>query len=211
MALDWGKQISFSGLRRGKSGGGHGKAAYPAKTYMNLVAPERKPGETRRNVLAGIAVVLLAALVIKFGILDFYGRVDAKRAELSAQQQVLSAAQASLSEYDDVLSEYEGYESANIMESGLVVDALDALSLVDRCVAPHARVATLTLSGDTLSLKLAGTTLDQLGVLVADLEAQDIVSSALLSTAATQQTEGADVTATVTVTLQPAAAPGEGD
>ena len=207
MALDWSKQISFSGLKRRKASP---KAVYPEKTRMNLLSGEQGSGLAPRSVLTGVLVVILAALVIKFGVFDFYARVGAKQAELSAQKETLAAMTAALSEYDEVAAKFESYESANIMSSGLVVNALDALSLVDRCVAPNATVASLTLSEDTLSLKLANTTLDQVGQIVASLEEQDIVADVLLSTAATQQSEASGITATVTVTLQAAADEEEG-
>ena len=207
MALDWSKQISFSGLARRKA---HPKAVYLEKTHMNLLPGDQGSRLSSRNVLTGVLVVILAALVIKFGVFDFYARVGAKQAELNAQKETLATMTAALSEYDEVAAKFESYESANIMSSGLVVNALDALSLVDRCVLPNATVASLTLSEDTLSLKLANTTLDQVGQIVASLEEQDIVANVLLSTAATQQSEASEITATVTVTLQAAADDGKG-
>ena len=208
MALDWSKEVSFSGLRRR---GSRQRSEYPEKVYMNLVAGEQGQSRTGRDVLGAIAIVLAVALVVKFGIFDFYARVADKQAELSSQKQVLSTVQAAAAEYDDVLAEYESYESASFMDSGLSVGALDAFSLVDRCVSPYARVASFTLSGDTLSLSLASATLDQVGQLVASLEEQDIVSNVLLSTAATQQSDAGEVAATVTVTLQPADATNDGE
>ena len=109
---------------------------------------------------------------------------------------------SAVADYDDVLAEYESYETSSKVESSLTVNALDALSLVDKCVAPYARVASLTLEGDTMSLKLADSSLDQLGKLVESLEGQDMVANVNLSTAGTQGSQAGEVSATVTVALQ---------
>lgn len=205
MALDWSREISFSGLKRSKA---RSKAAYPVKTRMNLLSGEQQDGGFRRTAPAAIAVVLVAALFIKFGVFDFYARVADKQVELSKQTQALAVMASAAADYDDVLAEYEGYESTGKVDSGLSVDALEAMSLVDKCVAPYARVASLTMEGDEMSLKLADSSLDQLGKLVGALERQDVVASVNLSTAGTQGSKSGEVSATVTVSLQ---SPAEND
>ena len=200
MALDWSKEISFSGLKRRAP---KPKDESPSKTYMNLMVAEKKAFDVRQNVPAIVILVVIVALVLKFGIFDFYARVDAKQAELNAHQQTLNALTAQLVNYDKVLEEYQGYESMSISEGGLQVDALDVLALVDRYVAPSARVASLALSGNTLALNLTNISLDGVGKLVSTLYDQDMVANVSVSTAATQETASEDVMAAVTITLVP--------
>lgn len=205
MALDWSKQISFSGLKRKPA---RTRSEYPEKTYINLVVVDKKTLDMRRTIPMAVVLVLVVALFLKFGVFDFYARVDAKQAELTTHQSELHVLTSQLADYDAVLEEYEGYASLSIAESGLVVDAMDALSLVDRFVAPSARVASVALSGDTMTLGLADVTLDGVGKLVSTLYEQDIVSNVSVSTAATEKTSNTDLTATMTITLKPLA--GEG-
>lgn len=204
MALDWNKEISFSGLRKGKP---KAKADYPSKTYMNLVVEDRKALEARRAVPIGILLALLVAAFAKFGVYDFYDRVNQKQAELSQQQQVLSGLEAQLVDYDEVLAEYEAYESSRLSVDEDTVSATDALALVDRYIAPSARVASVDLEGNTLSLNLADITLDRVGSLVSTLDAQPMVAGVSVSTAATERTSASDVMVSMVVTLQKA---GEG-
>ncbi|HAM15957.1 MAG TPA: hypothetical protein DCP91_08910 [Eggerthellaceae bacterium] len=201
MALDWSKEISFSGLKNRPA---KQKTEYPSKTYMNLMVVDKRTIDVRKAVPTAIILAIVVALVVKFGILDFYGRVDAKHAELASQQQSLNALRSELTNYDAVLEEYEGYESISASEEGLSVDAVEALGLVDRYVAPSARVASISLSGDTMSLNLADVTLDGVGQLVSVLYEQAIVKNVSVSTAATQQTASPGVVATMTITLAPA-------
>ena len=200
MALDWSKQVSFSGLKKRSP---KAKVEYPEKTYMNLVVQEKKKVNIRGDLPKILILVVIVALVLKFGIFDFYARVDAKQAELNAQQRTLSALTTELANYDAVVQEYEGYESMSIASDGLQVNALDALNLVDRFIMPSARVASLSLSGNTLSLNLTEITLDGVGQLVSTLYEQPMVANVSVSTAATQQTASEDVTAAMVITLVP--------
>ena len=200
MALDWSKQVSFSGLKKRSP---KAKVEYPEKTYMNLVVQEKKKVNIRGDLPKILILVVIVALVLKFGIFDFYARVDAKQAELNAQQRTLSELTTELANYDAVVQEYEGYESMSIASDGLQVNALDALNLVDRFIMPSARVASLSLSGNTLSLNLTEITLDGVGQLVSTLYEQPMVANVSVSTAATQQTASEDVTAAMVITLVP--------
>lgn len=198
MALDWNKEISFSGLKKRSP---KPKDEYPSKTYMNLMVSDKKSFDLKSNIPLMVVLLIIVVLVMKFGVFDFYARIDAKQAELNSHQQTLSSLNAELTNYNAVLEEYEGYESMSITSSGLRVDALEALNLVDRFVAPSARVASLSLVGNTLTLNLTNISLDGVGKLASTLYGQDIVENVSVSTAATQETASEDVTATMTITL----------
>ena len=198
MALDWNKEISFSGLKKRAP---KPKDEFPSKTYMNLMVSEKKSFDLRSNIPFIVILLIIVVLVLKFGVFDFYARVDAKQAELNAHQQTLNSLNAELTNYNTVLEEYEGYESMSITSSGLRVDALEALNLVDRFVAPSARVVSISLVGNTLTLNLTDISLDGVGKLASTLYEQDMVANVSVSTAATQETASKDVTAAITITL----------
>ena len=88
MALDWNKEISFSGLKKRTP---KPKDEYPSKTYMNLAVSEKSTFDIRNNIPAIIILVVVVALFLKFGVFDFYARIDAKQAELNSRQQVLNS------------------------------------------------------------------------------------------------------------------------
>ena len=198
MALDWSKNISFSGLKKRAP---KPKQAYPEKTYMNLMVVDKKELDLRRSLPAAIVIIVVVALFLKFGVFDFYAQVSAKQAELSAQQAELNALNNELKIYNIVLEEYEGYESMSISSEGTSVDAVEALSLIDRFILPSAYVSSLTLNGNTLTLNLTDITLDGAGKLVSALYEQDIVKNVTVATAANQQTASEDVVVAMTITL----------
>ena len=106
MALDWSKEISFSGLKKRAP---KPKDEFPSKTYMNLMVSEKKSFDLRSNIPLIVVLLIIVVLVMKFGAFDFYARVDAKQAELNAHQQTLNSLNAELTNYNTVLEEYEGY------------------------------------------------------------------------------------------------------
>lgn len=199
MALDWGKEITFSGLRKGAK---KGKAEYPSKKYMNLLVKDQKTIELRRAVPFALLLIVLVAAFVKFGVYDFYDRVNQKQAQFNQQQQTLTLLEAQLSDYDEVLAEYEAYESSHLSTGDDVVSVVDALALVDKYIAPAATVASIDVQGNTMSLTLTNITLDGVGALVSVLDAQPIVADVSVSTAATDRTAASDVVVSMTVKLQ---------
>ena len=200
MALNWSKEISFSGLKKSRAKPNN---EYPEKTYMNLVVSTKREVDTRKTVITGVIALIAVILVVKFGVFDFYARVNDKVAELNVQQQNLNVLNTGLAKYDAVLSEYESYESISVTADGLVVNAVDALALVDRYIAPSASIMSISLAGDTMAINVTDISLDGVGQLVSTLYAQDMVANVSVATAATAQTASSDVTAALTITLKP--------
>lgn len=202
MALSLGKELSLPSLPFLKGGSAKaGKSVYPEKTYINLVQLDKKTVDLRRSIPMAIAIVLFVVLFAKFGVFDFYAQLGAKQAELSTQTAQLSSLQNQLVDYNAVLEEFEGYESKSLSEGGISVNALDVLALVDNYVAPVANIATMSVSGNTLSLSLTDVSLDGVGQLVSVLYEQPLVQNVSVSTATTRNANNENVTAAVTITL----------
>ena len=201
MALDWSKEISFSGLRKRTP---RAKAEYPSKTYINLVPQNKKTMELNRVVPLALVLVLAVGLFCKFGVFDFYDRVSQKGAELSRQTQVLNTMKTQLTEYDAVKAEYDTYESTKLVSDDMAVSVLDAMALVDKYVGSAADVAAIDVKENAVSLTLANITLDGVGKLTSRLYQDPAVANVAVSTAA-EQSGAKTTTATMVITLQKAA------
>lgn len=201
MALDWNKEISFSGLKK-KGGGGGDKSAYPTKRYINLAPRNAKEFNAKSTIPKIVVAAVVAVLLLKFGVFDLFGQVGARQAALDAENARTSQLQTQLADYNKVLFEYESYESTSLSLDKESVNALDALSIVDRIVAPAASVKSLSYGDNVMSLTLTNISLDGLGELANRLKAEDEVVNVSVSTAATQATDSADVSAAMVVTLQ---------
>ena len=201
MALDWSKEISFSGLRKR---GPKQSDAYPTKTYMNLAVADRKSLEARKIVPVAIIVVVALALFLKFGVFDFVAQVNAKQAELSQARQTLSSVEAKLANYDEVLAEYQSYASAQLASDSSSVNTLDALDLVNRRISPVASIVSLSFEQNSLLLNLSNITLSAAGDLVSSLYQEPIVANVTVSTASTGSSNSDAPMVTMTITLQKA-------
>lgn len=200
MALDWSKNISFSGLVKRKPK--VAKAEYPSKTYINLMVRSKRKVDARGTVVKALGLVLVVALFCKFGVFDFYDRLAKRQVELAQQEQVLEGLKVQLADYDAVKSEYDMYESTRIVSTEGTVSVLDAMDLVDRYVAPSAKIAAIDIKGNTVSLNLADITLDKIGKLVSTLYEQPMVANVSVSTATTEQDTNKAITAAMVITLQ---------
>lgn len=199
MALDWNKEISFSGLA--KSASAARKDEYPTKRYMNFVAVERRKVNLKRVVPLGILGVVVLALVLKFGVFDFVGQIAQKNAEIDRQRQDLAAIEQNLTNYDSVLSEYQSYVSTQLASDATAVDGMSVLALIDEVVTPKASIASLDYKDNVLTLNLFNTSLANVGELANELDDDPLVESVTVSTAAAGQSNENDVTVAMTVTL----------
>lgn len=202
MALDWGKDISFSGLKLGQRRV-RASEAMPSKTSMNLIATQSASPDRRRVVIYGIVLVVVVALFLKFGVIDFQAQLSGKQAQLDSLERELSAVQADLAAYDEVLKEYEAYGASGAAGDIVEVDAVDAFHLVDTCVAPYASVSSLGLVGDELKLRVDKTSLEGISKITEALRSQPEVVEVSVSSASTKQNVGG-VSSVVTVKLQSA-------
>lgn len=199
MALEWNKEISFAGLKKGTS---KTNSDYPSKTYMNLTVQKKRETNLRSALPKLIILVVVIGLFVKFGIIDFYGRVNDAESRLSQQESILTQLNLELMDYDEVLEEYESYDTEHLATSADAVSAMDALGLVDRLVVPNATVESLGLSGNVLTLNVSEITLDSTGALVSLLYTDPMVKNVTVSTASTQERNAEGVTTAMTVTLQ---------
>lgn len=198
MAIDWNKEISFSGLTKKKKQ----DTGFPEKTYMNLAIRDQSELEVRRVVPVAIVLLIVIVLFAKFGVFDFIDRVNQKEAELNTQKQALAEIQSKLTKYDSVLEEFESYEASAIGYGGEIVSPLEALTLIDRYIAPVANVSQVNIAGNTVSLDLSNISLNGVGRLVNTLYEQPIVADVSVSTATTKQAATDDVTTSLVITLQ---------
>ena len=200
MALDWSKEISFSGLRKRKP---KPKADYPSKTYINLAIKDKKKIDVRSTLPKAVLIILLTVFVCKFGVFDLYSQVNQKEAELSQQTQRLSQLNAQLTNYDAVKAEYETYETTKLVADESTVSVTDAMALVDRYVSSAAQIDSVNIEGNTVTLSLSDISLNGVGKLVSTLNEQPIVANVSVSTAATDQSDRLTRTkATMVITLQ---------
>ena len=199
MALDWNKEISFSGL---KKGGTKMKSEYPSKTYMNLSVAKANSRISTRSIPLIVVLVVILGLIIKFGVFDFYDRVNQAQAALEQQRVQLAEMNTAIAGYDELLEEYESYDTEHLAPDASTVSAMSVMEMVQKVVVPHASIESIDLSGNVLTMSVKDINLNSSGALVNLLYQQPLVKSVTVSTASTNGQTAEDVTTTMVVTLQ---------
>ena len=155
----------------------------PTKQTMNFVHHE---SSFNLKKIAPVALILIvaAALLTKFGIIDPLNKKVAAYRDLSVKQSELEVINARLSNYDELEADYGRYSYGWLTEkeTGLV-DRLDALELIRKDIMSVATVESFSINSNTLSLYLHGITLNQASSIVKSLEGSDLVESASVNSA----------------------------
>ena len=169
-----------------------------SKKTMNLAFHK---SEINPKILVPVILLIIVAGVAfaKFGFLDPLDKKTAALMDLSSRQVQLEMVNAKLTGYDEVAAEYGRYSYGWMTEteSGLV-DRMDILSIVEKTIAPTGTIDNFSIKDNVLSVTINGLTLQQTSALVKKLEAQDLVTSAAVYSAAA---EDATLQAKVAMTI----------
>jgi hypothetical protein len=160
-----------------------GKKAWPTKRTLNLVIKEKNLSSPSRSIPLLAAILVAAALFSKFAVADRLAMVNAAQRRVDQAQTALQQLRASYADYDQVSAEFHRYSyGAFTPEEMELVERLQVLNLLEDYVMSAAQVKTLALSGNTLSLTLAGLSLERASTLVASLKSSPIVADVAVYT-----------------------------
>ena len=189
------------------------KKIWPVKGTMNLVIREKTWSSPSRALPVLAVIVIAAALFSKFAVADRLAQVSRAQGQVNQLRQEIVQLQSAYADYSQVEEEYRRYSYGSLSEEELALaDRLRVLDLLEEKLMPAAQVKNLAVGGNSLSLTLAGITLEQASGLVAELEGSDIVDSVAVYTAGygTDSTQGETRLLTMTILLNSAPEGGEG-
>lgn len=184
----------------------------PTKRTINLAAVGEKPLNMLVAIPSIILIILAAALVSKFAVVDRLMAVSKAQAEVATLQSYLDAGYDAIVGYGDLVEEYAHYTLSGMTEEELqTVDRTEIISMLQRVVLEKAEVGNWTITGNRVDLPITGTTLQKINMIVQELEAEELVDFCTVSTAATTDTdnrrqvinENMVVTAQVIIYLNP--------
>ena len=176
--------------------------AVPTKQTINFVHSQRNL-DPKRIALVAAVVLLLLAVVVKFGIIDQEHKRTLAESELAAQQSQLAAANAKLAGYDELAAKYGRYSYGlmNERETSLV-DRMEALELLENHVLRVATIEDFALNENVLTLNIHGVTLDRASQIVKELESSPLVESASVYSASAEDAKEASIFMSITLTKE---------
>ena len=174
----------------------------PSKKTMNFA--RRQSNFNPKKVIPIILVILIvAAVLVKFGIMDPLDKKTAAYSELSYKQVQLAALNAKLADYDELEQEYGRYSYGWMNETEVsLVSRIDALNLVEKQIANKAVVKNMAVNNNVLTLNIKGIPLKEASDMVAKLEMNDLVESAAVYNATAEAAEEAEIFMSIILTKE---------
>lgn len=176
--------------------------AVPTKQTINFVHSQRDL-DPKRIALAAAVVVILLAVVAKFGIIDQENKRTLAQSELAAQQTELAQVNEKLAGYDELAAEYGRYSYGLMNEREIsLVDRMEALELLEDHVLKVATIEDFALNENVLTLNIHGVTLDRASKIVKELESSPLVESASVYSASAEDAKEASIFMSITLTKE---------
>ena len=169
----------------------------PQKSGINLNIQEDR-SRSRRTLLIGIlAIAALVAVVVNFGVLAQYRRLDRAQSAYNEVHRQYVQSQEALADYDRVLVEYRTY-SMDWMSTGdgdiaAAADRQAALDLLEQEMLPYGSLTAIQITQNTMNVDMSGMTLTQISQMFSRLRLSPIVDSVSLSVASTEEGNAAAI------------------
>ena len=154
------------------------------KTSMNLYI-KPKDGNSLSVVLPTMIIVfVIVALFAKFAVIDRLVALSKLQDEETAINSQLSILQTEMTDYEQVRSDYRRYSGKYLDDEARgYVDRIEIIELLDRVVGNLGMVSSIDIKGNTVSVKLTASSLSDIAVMRANLEAEEIVGKISVKTA----------------------------
>lgn len=174
----------------------------PSKKTMNFV--HHQSSFNPKKVIPIVLIVLIvAAVFLKFGVLDMLDKKAAAQAELDQKLQQLALVEAKLEGYDELAMEYGRYSYGWMNDTEVnMVSRMDVLNLIERKISPKATIDNFAVNNNVLTLNIHGITLEEASKMVKSLEAAKLVESASVYNAVAEAAEEAKIFMSINLTKE---------
>lgn len=161
---------------------------YPTKRTINLA--QRETDKQRIRMIAGgcALIVILCAIVVKFGVVDQFRRLEDAEHAYNTVHETLTEQNKELDTYSETEQEYHTYSRKWMNEDesvAVTVDREEVLDLMEDYMMSCGTVKRFLVEGDAVLANMSGMNLEQISAMFAQLQRQPIVASASLNIAST--------------------------
>ena len=184
----------------------------PQKTGINLNIEENRDRDRLTLLIGVVAIAALVAVVVNFGVIAQYKRLDKAQAEYNQVHSQYTQTQEALQDYDRVLLEYRTYSMDWMSGTGdgsedltAIVDRRQILDLLETEMLSRGRLTSVQIIDNKMNVSMSGMSLDQISDMFAILRRSPIVSDVALDLASTEDGNVAAILDfTVRITLRQA-------
>ena len=179
------------------------KGKAPTKTYINVMIKKKQVISLQKRIPVIIAIVIIAAVVCKFAVVDRVAVLMTESAHIASMQAELAEANGKIQSMKDVDDVYAHYTVSGMTEEELGrVDRVQAMKLIDRDFMRDNVSKSWNLTGNTMTLEVSGPSLRELNQVAEALEEKPIVERCVISSANKRAEESNDVKVTFVIYLK---------
>ena len=195
MAISLNKPISFGKGKKNTNGGtsakGKGqKGKMPTKRSINLILIDEKAMNWKVAIPAIIIIVVLAGVFGKFMVYDKVVALSEAEGRVASLQSQLARANREIDSYTNVKDAYAHYTYSGMTEEELSrVDRVEVLRLVAKLFYSADTAKSWGLTGNTLTIEVNGSSLEELNHLAERVEEEDIVDRCVITNATKKRDE----------------------
>lgn len=156
-----------------------------SKTSVNVAVQVKTMASPSRAIPLFLLVMVCIAAFCWFGVIQFMARADAEEDRLRIREQERDRLTLATADFNEVQRQYVLFGDTWMNETEQAqVDALDVLAVAESELLPAARVESVSMDHNLLSVNMSGVTLEATAGIVSRLEQLDIVKSVSVYTAA---------------------------
>ncbi len=160
----------------------------PVKKSINMAVVGQKKTRVSTAILAIILILLAAAAIGKFLVMDRFAEVDREQQKVRDLRNELSMANAKLDSFGELKNTYAHYTFADMTaEEMRRVERSDVVELIERVVLPAAELNSWNIKQNQLTLNVTLDTLQDTNMLAQILNEEDMVEFATVKNAVTNE------------------------
>lgn len=173
-----------TGVRTAKAGAARGKA--PSKTSINFADLGVKHSRWWLAIPAIIVILLVAAAIAKFAVIDRLDEVNVARSEASVVQSQLDLCKARIESYGELNEQYAHYTYSGMTAEEMDrVDRVTIMDLIERTLSRSVEVPSWFIKGNVLTLNVEGKNLKRINDTVQKLQDDPLVDYCVVNAAQT--------------------------
>lgn len=182
-------------LDRIRGGGQAARGHMPVKRSINFATVGEHPLSLAVAVPAVIVVLIVAALISKFAVVDRFAEVSRLHRENRQIQQQIDGGRAEIDSYAPMIQEYAHYTYEHLTdEERGRADRAAVMELIWLKVMSVTPVSSWSISGNRLTMTITGYTLESVNNMVLRLQEDPMVDYCAVTTASQTTSTSSDIT-----------------
>ena len=167
------------------------RSKLPVKRTINLAAVAEEKPNVPAAVLALVLILVGAAAISKFAVMDRLNAMQEAENEVVALQRQLDELYDLVGQYDELEEDYAHYSFAGMTEYEMnLTDRAEIINMIQRVLRPEDSAGSWSVSGNHMTIDVTGSSLQQINELAKRMESDEIVDFCTVTNAVMTASDG---------------------